>query len=80
LSAVSINQQLCRLTKDAFGLPISPHLFRDCAATSLAVHAPELIGIAHLILGNTYAVMEKHYNLARVIDAGRHFYGALGLE
>ena len=80
LSPVSINQQLCKVTKDAFGLSISPHLFRDCAATSLAVHAPEIVQIAHLILGNTYAVMEKHYNLARVVEAGRHVYAALGLD
>ncbi len=80
LSPVSINQQLCKVTRDAFGLPISPHLFRDCAATSLAVHAPELVQIAHLILGNTYSVMERHYNLARVVEAGHHFYATLGLD
>jgi integrase/recombinase XerD len=80
MSPVSIRQQLCAATQKAFGLPISPHLFRDCAATSLAVHAPEMVQIAHLILGNTYAVMEKHYNLARVVDAGHHIYAALGLE
>jgi integrase/recombinase XerD len=80
LCPVSIRQQLCDRTEQAFGLPITPHLFRDCAATSLAVHAPEIVQIAHLVLGNTYAVMEKHYNLARVVDAGRHVYDALGLD
>jgi hypothetical protein len=64
-------------TKRAFGLPISPHLFRDCAATSLAVHSPEDVQIAHLVLGNSYAVMQKLYNLARVVDAGRHNNAAL---
>ena len=76
----SIRDQLCKRTEDAFGLPITPHLFRDCAATSLSVNAPEIVGIAHLVLGNTYAVMKRYYNLARVVEAGRHFYSALGLD
>jgi integrase/recombinase XerD len=73
----TIRQRLMKWTKDAFGLAITPHLFRDCAATSLAVHAPEEVHIAHLILGNTYAVMQRHYNLARVVEAGRHYHAAL---
>jgi integrase len=76
-SETAIRHQIKRRTEAAFGLPITPHLFRDCAATSLAVHAPEEVQIAHLILGNTYAVMEKHYNLARVVEAGRHYHAAL---
>jgi integrase len=73
----TIRCQLKKWTEDAFGLPITPHLFRDCAATSLAVHAPEEVQIAHLVLGNTYAVMQKNYNLARVVEAGRHYHNAL---
>jgi len=76
-SAITIRHQLCKWTKEAFGLPITPHLFRDCAATSLAVHSPEEVQIAHLILGNTYAVMQKHYNLARVVEAACTYHGAL---
>jgi hypothetical protein len=52
-------------------------LFRDCAATSLAVHDPDQVQIAHHILGNSYAMMEKHYNLARMTDAARHYHAAL---
>ena len=72
--AATIRHQLCKWTKDKFGLPITPHLFRDCAATSLAVHAPDEVRIGHHVLGNDYATMEKHYNLARVVDAGRHMH------
>jgi integrase/recombinase XerD len=74
---ITIRHQMKKWTQDAFGLPITPQLFRDCAATSLAVYAPEEVQIAHLILGNSYAVMQKHYNLARVVDAGGHYHGAL---
>ena len=38
-------------TKAAFGRSISPHLFRDCAATSIAVDNPKQIGDASLVLG-----------------------------
>jgi integrase/recombinase XerD len=76
-SAITIRHQLCKWTEEAFGLPITPHLFRDCAATSLAVHSPEEVQIAHLILGNTYAVMQKHYNLARVVEAACTYHDAL---
>ena len=73
----TIYGRLCKRTQEEFGLPITPHLFRDCAATSLAVHAPDEVQIAHLILGNSYAMMQKHYNLARGIDAVRHVNAAM---
>jgi hypothetical protein len=40
-------------TKRAFGRPINPHLFRDCAATSIAIHDLEHVRIATSILGHT---------------------------
>jgi hypothetical protein len=76
-SEISIRQKIKKWTGHAFGLPITPQLFRDCTATSHAVHAPELVQFAHQGLGNTYAVMEKHCNLARVVEAGHHDDAAL---
>ncbi len=76
-SPISIRSQICRRTKKAFGLPITPHLFRDCAATSLAVHEPEAVQIAHHVLGNDYLTMERFYNQARAADAASHFHAAL---
>lgn len=67
----SIYGRLCKRTSDLFGLPITPHLFRDCAATSLALHDPEEVGLAHLILGNRLETCQKYYNLARALDASR---------
>jgi integrase len=64
-------------TKLRYGLPLTPHLFRNCAATSLAIHEPESVQIAHSILGNCYATMEAHYNLAKALDAGYRYHAAL---
>lgn len=56
-------------TKKAFGKPVNPHLFRDAAATSLAVHDPAHVKIAHHVLVNAYQTMEQHYNQAHAIEA-----------
>src|SRR5271168_5394498 len=41
-----------RNTKQAFGVGLSPHLFRDCAATAIAIYAPEHVLIIKAILGH----------------------------
>jgi len=63
---------ITRTTERAFGQPINPHLFRDCAVTSVAVEDPKHIGIAPPILGHTDPrTTEQHYIQAQQIDAGR---------
>lgn len=65
-------------TTAAFERPISPHLFRDCAATTLAYHGPEDVRLATPMLGHSNPKMtEKHYNQARQVDAGRKYLDAL---
>jgi integrase len=59
-------------TRQEFGRPISPHLFRDCAATSIAIDNPKHIGDASLVLGHAdHKMTEKHYNHARSLEASR---------
>lgn len=59
-------------TKRAFGVPINPHLFRDCACSFVALNDPKHIGIAAPILGHTDPrTTEKHYIQANQIVAGR---------
>ena len=59
-------------TQDAFGRGISPHLFRDAAATSIAVDNPNHVGDASLVLGHAdHRMTEKHYNHARSLEASR---------
>jgi integrase/recombinase XerD len=59
-------------TRDAFGRSINPHLFRDAAATSIAIDDPRHVGIAAPLLGHrSPATTEKYYNQARGIEASR---------
>ena len=43
MSPASIYEQITLHTKAAFGRALNPHLFRDCAVTSLAIAAPEAV-------------------------------------
>ncbi len=49
-------------TCQAFGTPIPPHLFRDCAASSLARRDPAHVGAAAQLLGHAdHRTTEKFY-------------------
>ena len=70
----SLSQRIAKLTRGLFGVSISPHLFRDCAATSIATDDPEHVMIIASILGHTtLRTAENHYNHARCLEAGRRF-------
>jgi integrase/recombinase XerD len=61
-------------TGEAFGRPINPHLFRDCAATSIAIDDPKHVRIASQILGHqSTATTERYYNQAQAIEAARRY-------
>jgi site-specific recombinase XerD len=67
----TIYQKIMWLTEKAFGRGLSPHLFRDALATSLALNDPEIVNTAHVMLGNSLATTERFYNLAQTLEAGR---------
>ena len=72
LSQKGVYDRIVKVTERAFGTPINPHLFRDCAVTSVAIEDPEHIGIAAPILGHTDPrTTEEHYIQANAIVAGR---------
>lgn len=74
LHAAQLYNVVCSLTGKRFDRPLSPHLFRDCAATSVAIEDPEHIGITKSILGHTtLATSQKHYNMATGLSASRRF-------
>jgi hypothetical protein len=73
----TIYQKIMWLTEKAFGRGLSPHLFRDCLATSLAINDPTIVNIAHVMLGNSLATTERFYNLAQTLEAGRAVNRAL---
>jgi integrase len=74
----ALARRIVKHTKAAFGRSVSPHLFRDCAATSIAVDNPKHIGDASLVLGHAgHRMTEKHYNHARSLEASRRLAGML---
>lgn len=74
MSDCSIYGKICEHTKRAFGRSISPHLFRDCAMTSLANENPEHVWLGMSLLHHADPrIAEKHYNLALESDAVRQY-------
>jgi integrase/recombinase XerD len=75
MGQAAIAYWICRHTKAAFGKALGPHMFRDAAATAIAIFDPEHVLIIMAILGHaTIATSEKHYNMARGLEAGRRYY------
>jgi integrase len=69
---------ICKRTEQKFGHPINPHLFRDAAATSVAIEDPAHVYMIVRILGHaTLAVAEKHYNQATSLEAARRMQAEL---
>jgi integrase/recombinase XerC len=74
MPAEDISIRVTKTTRQHFGRDISPHLFRDCAATEVALERPELIGMTKQLLGHiTLASSQKYYNQATSFTAfSRH--------
>lgn len=67
-----IYDRITRCTLKGLGEPINPHLFRDCAATTIALEDPSHVRIASRLLGHrTSSTTEKYYNQARNVEACR---------
>jgi site-specific recombinase XerD len=74
LTADAIYQVVRRLTRQSFSEPMSMHDFRRAAATSLAIEAPDQIGLATGLLQHTRAdTTGRHYNLAGTAQGSRRF-------
>lgn len=74
LTEVALYDIVRKRTKAAFGIAISPHAFRDAAATTLAVHDLKHVRLAAPVLGHTnFKTTEKYYNQARGLDAHRRY-------
>jgi integrase len=75
----AVAYQIVIRTRREFGRSVSPHLFRDSAATAVAVDNPKHIGDASLVLGHAdHRTTEKHYNHARSLEASRRHAAMLG--
>jgi integrase/recombinase XerD len=72
LGGQAIYDTIAARTKTAFGHVVNPHLFRDCAATTIAIAQPGQIGVARDLLGHTSLhTTNTYYNQARSIEASR---------
>jgi integrase len=74
LTASGISKCVRRWTAQRLGVAISPHRFRDCAASSLANRAPGQVRAAAPLLGHrTLATTEQYYIQANALQAGRRY-------
>jgi site-specific recombinase XerD len=78
LKAGRAHQRICNRTQERFGHSINPHLFRDAAATSIAIEDPEHVGIVLAILGHsTIRTSQTYYNQATSIDVARRYQSVI---
>ncbi len=65
MSEPTMHARIVDLTRKKFGKSVNPHLFRDCAATSIALTDPDNVAITVQVLGHkTLATSERFYNHA----------------
>jgi integrase/recombinase XerD len=78
ISAMHAYLRISELTRQAFGRPVNPHLFRDAAATTIAITKPEQVRIMSRLLGHrSLTTAERYYNLARGAEAATVWHQAL---
>jgi integrase/recombinase XerD len=66
------------LTEEYLGKRVTPHLFRDCVATSIALNMPEKVFITKSLLGHASPhTGQKFYNQAIAYDASRELDAAI---
>jgi integrase/recombinase XerD len=68
----SICVAIKKRTRAAFGIDLSPHLFRDCAVTTVVRDAPASARLTRDLLGHaSLDVTNQHYNQALMIESSR---------
>lgn len=69
---------IAKRTKAEFGFVVNPHMFRVCAATTIAIADPVNVRAASQLLGHIRAwTTERYYNHAQTIEASRRYQGHL---
>jgi len=73
-----IGVRIALATTEALGVRVSPHLFRDAAATTLARLSPQSARLIMPVLAHScQETAEQHYTHAGSIDAGRDYAGLI---
>lgn len=74
MSEMALYDRVAHHTRSAFGEVLSPHSFRDMAASTIASHAPEHIHAAAPLLGHaTLHTTEKYYRQARAQEGQKRY-------
>lgn len=78
MTEIAIYDRVRARTGEAFGKPLNLHLFRDAAATTLAIADPEHVRVAAPLLGHaSFATTEKYYQQATAMSAHRAYIEAV---
>jgi site-specific recombinase XerD len=73
-SFANLGARISRLTKAMLGVAVSPHLFRDAAATTIARERPaQARAIAGILGHSSLRTAERHYIHAKCLDASRSY-------
>jgi integrase len=68
----AVGAKITKVTRGLVGAPISAHLFRHCAATTIAIEDPEHAMIIRSLLAHSRAdTADRYYNKASIAEAGR---------
>lgn len=74
LTEMAAYDSIAKRTRAAFGLPLNPHLFRDAAATTTAIHDPVHVRLSAPLLGHrNFATTERYYQQAQSLEASRAY-------
>ena len=81
LTQVAFYQQITNRTKAAFGRPINPHLFRNAAASTMAMEDPSHVRIGASVLSHrSFQTTEQHYIQAQMAQAHNSFIAVMSNE
>lgn len=73
-----LKKRIPAVTVRQLGVKISAHLFRDIAVTTLVRESPEHALLTRPLLAHaSYGIVERHYNHAKGIEAGRDYAAVL---
>ena len=74
MTQMAIYDRIRARTQEAFGAPVNPHLFRDSAATTMAIADPQHVRAAAPLLGHrTFSTTERYYVQAMGLKAHRAY-------
>jgi integrase/recombinase XerD len=74
-STKHFGERIASVTERLLGVRVSPHLFRDAAATTIAIADPDHVGMIASLLGHIDGrTGEAYYNQAKGIEAARANY------